>query len=238
MLGEMKILIPLIFLIGLTTVGAKTLEDVLAKARAYVAPEEKLESIEVLFYDGTLTPANGSPARKVSLLLQKPASQRLEITQGNGRITMVVNEKEGFMVRENLETGDKQTTSLPLEQVRLFKANASENLNFFQFPPRSQVRTKYLGEQEFRGQTVDVVRYIHPHGIVFLRYFDPETGRLVATESDGGTINIEEGSMEVGGIRFSDKILAYESDELVHTIQFERSDVNPDLPEWVFDFPE
>jgi len=236
--NPMKLFIPFFLFLGLSVAGGKTLDDVLTKARAYVGPEETINAVEVLFYNGTLAPADGEASKSISLLLQKPAKQRLEITEGNNRMTMVVNDEEGFMVRENVATGEKQTMALPIQQVRLFTANAAENLYFFDFPPGIRVRAKYLGEQEFRGETVDAVRFIHPHGIIFLRYFDTETGELVGTQSDGSTINIEEGEMTVGGLRFADKVLAYDSDELVHTISFDRIEVNPDIPEGLFDYPE
>ncbi len=208
------------------------------KARAFVAPESRLEAVETLRYTGTLTPAAGGETREVALLLEKPANQRLEITQGQGRITMIVNEFDGFMIQEDLETGESRVTPLPIEQVRRFKANAAENLYFFDFPPGRQVRAKYLGTEEFRGRTVDAVRYIHPHGIRFLRYFDPGSGKLLGTETDTGSVNTEEGVREVDGIRFSEKVLSFEGDEPVHTIRFERIEVNPEIPDGAFDLPE
>ena len=236
--GVMKILIPLILLIGLGSLPAKTLEDVISKARAFVGPEDKLEAIDVLFYQGILKPENGASDRLISLLLEKPARQRLEITQGSSRITMVVNDAEGFMTEENLDTGTSRTVALPLDQVRLFKANAKENLYFFRFPASAQVRAKYLGEQQFRGETVDAVRYLHPNGIVFFRYFNPETGDLVATQTDTDTINVEKGEMRVDGLRFGKEVLSFEGDEQVHTITFDRVQVNPEIVDGLFDYPE
>jgi len=227
-----------LLLSSILSVSAKSLEDVVEKARAFVGPESRLEAVETLRYSGTLTPAAGGETREVMLLLEKPANQRLEIAQEKVRITMVVNQFGGFMIQENLETGESMVNPLPTEQVHRFKANAAENLYFFDFPPGRQVRAKYLGAEEFRGQTVDAVRYTHPHGIRFLRYFDPESGELVGTKTDTGSINTEEGEIEVGGLRFSEKVLSFEGDEPVHTIRFERIEVNPEIPDGAFDPPE
>ncbi|MGE9290613.1 MAG: hypothetical protein ACQKBT_06470 [Puniceicoccales bacterium] len=227
-----------LFLLSALSLSAKSLEDVISKARAFVGPEEKLESIETLLYEGTLVPANGAQERRVTLLLRKPASQSLVITQGEGEISMVVNGMEGFMIQKNLTTGEVGYGPLPTDQVRRFKANAAENLYFFRFPASAQVRVKYLGEEVFRGQTVDAVRFIHPGGIRFFRYFDPETGELVATKTDTGTVNTEEGEVRIEGLRFADQVLSFEGDELAHTITFDKIEVNPELPEGAFAFPE
>ncbi|MEM0965486.1 MAG: hypothetical protein AAGJ81_04990 [Verrucomicrobiota bacterium] len=225
-------------LLSFFSLSAKSLEEVIEKARSYVGPNETLESVDSLLYQGTLTPEGGSTERQVRLVLEKPASQLLEITQDQGRITMVVNALEGFMVQEDLGTGRKAVLPLPLDQVRRFKANAAENLYFFEFPTSAQVRAKYLGESSFRGQTADEVRYVHPGGIQFFRYFDPETGELIGTLTDNGSVNTEEGETVVDGIRFAEKVLSYEGDDLVHTITFSEIEVNPDLPEDTFASPE
>ncbi|MBC2601222.1 hypothetical protein [Puniceicoccus vermicola] len=230
--------ISILFLLSSLALSAKTLEDVITQAREFVGPNEKIESIDTLLYEGVLVPENGAEERRISLLLKKPASQRLEITQGESRITMVVNDMEGFMMQENLVNGQKGFSPLPTDQVRRFKANAAENLYFFKFPSSVRVRSKYLGEQEFRGQPVDAVRFIHSGGVQFFRYFDPETGELLGTETDTGTINTEEGAIQVDGLRFSDKVLSFEGDELAHTITFDKIEVNPEVPEGAFTFPE
>tara|TARA_R100000027_G_scaffold38198_2_gene28179 strand:+ start:6599 stop:7303 length:705 start_codon:yes stop_codon:yes gene_type:complete len=227
----------LLLALSSAAVSAKTLDDILAKARSFVGPEDKIDSVDSLYYEGVMELANGGPDRVISLLLEKPAKQRLVITQGDGRITMVVNGLEGFMMQENLTTGESGFAPLPLEQVRRFKANAAENLFFFEFPASAQVRVKYLGETDFRGETVAKVRYIHPGGVQFIRYFDPATGELVGTETDTGTINTEEGKMVVDGLNFSEKVLSYEGDELANTITFSIVEVNPDVDEDSFSFP-
>lgn len=233
----LRILLSLLFLVS-TSASAKSLEEIISKARSYVGPEEKIDSVESLLYEGILKPVNGGPERKISLLLEKPANQRLIISQGEGQITMVVNSREGFMEQKNLTTGESAASPLPTDQVLRFKANAAENLFFFDFPPGLQVRSKYLGEQEFRGETVDAVRYIHPGGIIFFRYFDPETGELIGTMTDTGTINTEEGEIAIDGLRFSDTVFSYEGGELIHSITFDSITVNPEIPAGAFAFPD
>jgi len=211
------------------SLSAKTLEDVVDQARGFIGPDDKIEAITSLVYEGTLTPADGQESRGIRLVLQKPAKQLLEITQGDGQINMLVNNFEGFMIQKNLTTDQVGISPLPTDQVRRFKANAAENLYFFEFPAKLQVRAKYLGEDQFRGKTVDTVRYVHSGGIQFLRYFDPETGELVGTLTDTGSLNTEEGLFEVDGLRFSKKVLSYENGELVHTIEFSKITINPEL---------
>lgn len=219
------------------TLSAQSLEEIIEKARAFVGPEDKIDGVEALYYEGEMVMAAGGPNRGITLLLEKPAKQRLEITQGEGRITMVVNGLEGYMMQENLTTGESGFAPLPLEQVRRFKANALENLYFFKFPASAQVRSKFMGEVDFRGQTVNRVRYIHPGGVQFVRYFDPKTGELVGTETDTGTINTEEGSMIIDGLKFSEKVLSFEGDELANTITFSKVEVNPEVGDDAFAFP-
>lgn len=217
---------------------ADDLDSVIERARAFVATDDLLNGIERLKYEGTIIPASGQDERRVVLYLEKPNRQRLEIFDDVGKVSLVVNGREGFMIQEDLQSGQSRISLLPTDQIRRFTANAVENLYYYKFPPRAQVRVRYLGQEEFRGEMADVVRFIHPGNSMFLRYFEPGTGRLIATLSDTGVINLEDGHKRVDGIRFSEAVLSYQGDEYEHKIVFDNIEVNPEFDPKLFSFPE
>jgi len=218
-------------------VSADDLESVIERARSFLGPDNLLVGVERLSYEGSLIPAEGNEERRVALYLEKPNRQRLEIIDANGKVSLVVNGREGFMIQEHTESGQKRVSLLPTDQIRRFTANAAENLYFYKFPPRAQVRIRYLGQQEFRGKTTDAVRFIHPGNSMFIRFFDPESGRLLGTTTDAGVVNVEDGFTRVDGIRFSESVLSYQGEVYEHRIVFDQIEVNPDFAPDLFSFP-
>lgn len=231
----MRIFLTLFFFCSLS-LSARTVEEIIQQARDFVGSEEALEAVEAIRFSGVLDPADEAAEELgLNLLIEKPGKQRLVVEAPEMRTTSVVNRLQGFVIRENLETGMETGSPLGTEQIRNLQANSIENLYFFRFPTRFQVRVKYLGEEEIAGREVDAVRYVHRGGIVYVRYFDSETGALVATRADNGLLNVEKGRRIVDGLKFAEKVESYADGELVHTIRFEDIAVNPEIPEDAFE---
>ena len=58
------------------------------------------------------------------------------------------------------------------------------------------------GTQTIDGIACQKVAFIYAPNIIFYRFFDPATGRLVQTETEDGGITREEGENVVKGIKF------------------------------------
>ena len=78
--------------------------------------------------------------------------------------------------------------------------------------------------------------YLHGDGIQFIRYFDPETGRLVATETEQGGQIREEGEILEADIHFPESVVTAVGDES-SKIQFDRVEVNKEYDEDMFEVP-
>ena len=81
------------------------------------------------------------------------------------------------------------------------------------------------------------ISFIHSDNIVFHRYFDKGTGRLVKTETANGGEIREEGVLKVDGIRFPKKIINKASTGQVTTIVFDEIVLNESFPPSHFAVP-
>lgn len=233
--------IPVILLFGMFLANSPVWADasqIVAQARAAIGPEASLNAVQTLSYAGTLTSAT-NPEEKVavSLYLRKPNSQRLEVEGSSGRQTILVNGEEGFAIFFNKETQESVVQVLPFAQSRLYRANARENLFFFRFPPEMRAEVKFLGNSEFMGKPSREMRFTHPGNVIFFRHFDPENGRLLGTVTEDGIVNVEDGDLQVGDLRFRREVRQYRNGEHFQTITFDRIEVNPDLDDSLFAAP-
>jgi len=225
----------LLFAFFAISLAAEDAEEIIAKARSAIGTEAALNAVESLKFKGVLHPAvEGAEKVEVELLLEKPSKQRLTMTGTQGSSTTIIGEAQGYVVQKNFASGQESVSLMNFEQIRNLKANSAENLYFFDLPAQFQVRTKYLGEEEILGQTADAVRFIHRGGIIYFRFFDPETGELLATRTDNGLLNVEKNHETVGGLRLAREVEAYLDGELVHTLRFSEVQVNPEVPEDAF----
>jgi hypothetical protein len=88
---------------------------------------------------------------------------------------------------------------------------------------------------------VHKVAFVHADTIVFHRYFDAGTGRLVLTETEKGGRIREEGELRSAGIRFPSKIITInrlsDGSEREVTVTFDRVVVNESQPDSTFALP-
>lgn len=233
--------IPALILVGAIISPLSLLADatrIVELARAAIGPEASLNAVQTLSYRGKLTSATDpEESVAVSLYLRKPNSQRLEVEGSAGRQTILVNGEEGFAIFFNKETQETVVQVLPFAQSRLYRANARENLFFYRFPPEVRAEVRYLGNGDFMGRPSREVRFTHPGNIVFFRHFDPESGRLLGTVTEDGIVNVEDGDMQVGDLRFRREVRQYRDGEHFQTITFDKIEVNPQLDDSLFQAP-
>lgn len=220
---------------------------IIAKARAFIGPEDALNSVQSVHYTGTLVTADpADPAKQtraaIDIIFQKPEQQRIMSTTEKVVEVTALDGYEGWTRLQDPSDASKwQQTLLGTQQIKRLRANTWENLSFFRGIERIGGRTEDQGTHTVDGVTCQKIAFIHGPNIIFYRYFDRATGRLVFTETEaGGTIR-EKGDMVVNGIRFPRSIVTASKNAKgeVHTvtINFEKIEVNGTFPDSYFRVP-
>lgn len=240
--------------VGVAFIGAQVMATaygaelpIIAKARAHIAPEAVLNAVTSVRYVGTLTTADPADPKKetratMEIIFQKPEQQRITATTTS---TVEVTALDGYEAWQRIhEVANpskwKQTLMQP-DQVKRLRANTWENLAFFRGIEARGGRVEDRGTAPVDGLTCQKLAFIHSPSVIFIRYFDVATGRLMLTETEsGGTIR-ERGELQVKGLRFPRSIItstknAKGEDQKV-TIEFESIYVNETYPPSAFAVP-
>jgi outer membrane lipoprotein-sorting protein len=221
--------------------------EIIARARSFVGTEEALAGVTSVQYVGTLeTTDPADPAKKsrakIEIVFQKPEQQRIAATSEKMVEVTALDGYEGWQRVEDPKDVTKwRQVLLTKEQIKRLRANTWENLAYFRGIERVGGRLEDQGTATIDGVTCQKIAFIHQPNIVFIRYFDVATGRLVFTETEaGGTIR-EQGEMIVQGIRFPRSIVTTSKDPkgqvVTVTITFEKITLNESFPAKVFAVP-
>lgn len=225
--------------------------DAIRKARAAIGSESALAALQSIHYKGTLqttqkVPVDGDPNNLreesvvlgIDIIFQKRFQQRMTLRSDRVIETTALNEYEAWVRQADAANETQwQVTLLDSQQVKRLRANTWENLYFFAGIERRGGTVEYAGEA--RSDDRDCVKLIFSHGenIVFTRFFDKSTGRLVKTVTESGGEIREEGELIVQGLRFPRKLLNKSADGQLATITFESVTLNEKFPDDVFAVP-
>jgi outer membrane lipoprotein-sorting protein len=220
---------------------------IIAKARAYLGTESALSNVNSVYYIGTLVAPDAADATKqarttIEIVFQGPEQQRITSTSEKVIETTALDGYEGWMrVQDAKDPAKWRQTLLGAEQVKRLRANTWENLAFFRGIERVGGRIEDQGTKTVDGKTCQKLAFIHGPNIIFYRYFDVATGRLVLTETEaGGTIR-EEGEIVVNGVRFPKSIVTTskgpKGETQTVTINFDKVKVNETFPATQFRVP-
>jgi hypothetical protein len=226
-------------------------EDWVAKARAYLGTESALNAVHSVHYTGTVdtvervasatdkTKVEERPAHlSIDLVFQKPFQQLTTIHWTKFTQVSGLDDYEAWQKRiSSDDPAQWQVDLLDGPQVKRQRANAWENLNFFADVERKGGSVRYEGEVTVDGVACGKLSFVHEDDIVFRRYFEKSTGRLIKTETDTGAEIREEGEIVVGGIRFPKKIVNKASNGQVTTIAFDQVILNERFPAADFAVP-
>ena len=230
---------------------AETTEQVIAKARAYLGTESALDAVRSIHFKGTLDirqpgattdpqPQSASQPEPmpVEIFFQKPYQQQMTVTRAGAIDTMVLDDYEGWS-RTTSRQNPKQAriTLLDVPQIKQLRANTWENLSFFSGLERNGGTVKQNEDVVVDGVTCVKLSFIHSDLIVFHRYFELATGRLIKTETANGSEIREEGELIVDGVRFPKKILNKTASGQVTTIVFDTVVLNERIPASAFSVP-
>lgn len=225
------------------------IERVIARARATVGSESVLKGLQSLHYTGTLTTTatdekGGKRAVNVGIeiIFQRPYRQRIVATSENKIEITALDDYEGWQ-REQAPSDPTRwrMTLLSGEQIKRLRANTWENLSFFAGIEQRRGSVKDLGKASIDGKPCRKLAFDHGDGIVFTRYFDDATGRLVFTETENGITIRELDELVVDGIRFPRKIISTsklpDGGEREVSIVFDKIIVNEPLADSLFAVP-
>ncbi len=229
-------------------VHAASADEVVARARRYLGAERDIEAIRSIRYRGQIEVRDAAGALvadtsgSLDMIVQKPAQQLDVRTSAKVRDTVGLDDLTGWQQHERLDQPTRpRVVILPMAELRRLQAVTFENLAFFRGLERRGGKIESRGESLLDGVPVDVVAFVHPHDIVFVRYFDKATGRLLLTEDTTGAKIREEGEVVVGGVRFSRRMLSTgklaNGTDFTVTITFDDIKVNETYPAELFAVP-
>jgi len=233
--------------LGLSAAGAAE-PAIIAKARAFIGNEAALNGIKSVHYTGTLvTSSDASDPKKevraaLDIVFQQPDRQRITATSDRNIETTALDDYEGWQrVTDAADPAKWRQTLLGTDQIKRLRANTWENLSFFRGIEKVGGRLEDQGTAPVDGVTCEKVAFIHAPSIVFFRFFDVATGRLVRTETEAGGVIREEGELKVDGIRFPKSIVTTtkspEGRVQSVTITFDKITLNETFPAALFRVP-
>ncbi len=232
-------------LAGAAEAGAAEL-PIITKARAYAGTEAALNALHAVHFYGTLVTNDPKDATKqtraaIEIVMQKPARQRVSIVSNAAIETTALDGYEAWTRVTAADDGAKwQQTLLGADGIRRLRANTWENLSFYRGIEGEGGRIEDKGTTTLDGAQCHKVAFVHAPNIIFTRYFDLRTGRVLLTETESGTIR-EQGELVASGIRFPKSITQVSKnpagqDQTV-TITFERIEINQPKPADYFSVP-
>jgi hypothetical protein len=217
--------------------AADSVEQVLARARAYLGSESALNSITAIHFSGTLEIDAGTRL-PVDIIFQKPFQQRITVTGPKVIEVTALDGYDAWQKRTNPENPTQwQVTLLDAGQVKRLRANTWENLSFFAGIEKKGGNVLSGGDVTIDGVACVKLSFVHADSIIFVRYFEKATGRLVRTETETGAEIREEGEMMVKGIRFPKKVINKAPNGPATTIVFEKIELNAVIPPGEFAVP-
>ena len=233
----------------LAQVGRAQVPTIVEQARAYLGDENALEAIEAVRYRGQLTSTDTvgtgetrTVEAQVEIVFQKPAQQRIVARAGDKVEITALDDYEAWQwIHDPADPASPRLKLLGSDQVKRLRANTWENLYFFQATARAGGEIIDHGTVELNGQPTHKVSFVHDEQIVFVRYFDPATGRLLQTETGRGDRIREDGERVVGGVRFPERVITDTplpaGGHRTVAVIFDSIDVNQPLPPEVFRVP-
>lgn len=186
---------------------------IVTKARAYLGSDTALEAVQSVHYVGTvLTSDPADPAKQtkalIEIIAQKPDRQRVVATTDKAIETTVVSGYEGWQRnQETLDPRRQRVVVFKPDAVKRLRAQAWENLSFFRGIEKMGGRIEDQGAVTVDGLNCQKIAFIYSPNVIFYRFFDVATGRLVQTLTEDGSSTREEGETVINGVRFPKRML-------------------------------
>lgn len=222
---------------------------IIAKARERVGPEATLAAVKSIHYVGTLVTADPADPTKqtraaIDIVFQKNDQQRIQATSDKIIETTALDGYEAWQRKQDAADSSKwQQTLMGPEQIKRLRANTFETLAFFRGIESRGGKVEDQGPATIDGIACQKIAFIHAPNIIFIRYFDKATGRLVFTETEAGGTLKEQGEIVVNGMKFPKTLITTTklgkdgAQTQTVTINIEKVTVNETFPPSFFAVP-
>jgi hypothetical protein len=227
---------------------ADDVEDAIEKAREFLGRERDLDGLRSVKFIGRIEDDAGGSGT-IEIVFQKPLFHRISIQVNEMTDIKALDDYEGWNHTKNAEGQWRFRILDPVEVARM-RAIVWENLNFYSGISRLGGQVISRGRETVDGVDTVKLDFIHRSDIVFTRYFDRKTGRLVMTATDANTQIREEGEIKQNNIRFPKKVITTTTFERIPeggtepvketrktTITFDSISVNETFPRSTFEMP-
>ncbi len=225
--------------VGLTPVAvrAESVEQIINRARAYLGSENALQAIHTIHFIGALE-IDANARLPADIIFQKDYRQRITVTFPKYIETTALDHYDAWQKRLNpADPIHWQLSLLDGAQVKRLRANTLENLSFFSGLDQHGGLIQLAGVVTVDGIACVKLSFIHASNIIFQRYFDRTTGRLVKTETESGGEIREVGEIIVRGVRFPKKVINKSANGQATTIVFDQVILNERIPVSEFAVP-
>lgn len=219
----------------------------IAKARAYLGSEAALNAVTSVHYIGSMQAPNSSDPSKpipvtLDIIFQAPYRQRTVRTAPTLIDTSALDGYDAWhRVQDPKDASKWRMQILVPEEIKRQRAIVWENLAFYRGLEKEGGTVRDEGTVTVAGVLCRKLAFVHSDAIIFYRYFDEVSGRLVQTETEAGSVIREQGEVMVNGIRFPRMIVNSLKDadgkEQTVTITFDRITVNEQFPASIFAIP-
>lgn len=233
--------------LGLAAAANAAEPAIIAKARAFLGTEAALNGVKSVHYVGTVVTTLSGDASKqskasVEIIVQKPDQQRITAkSEKQNEVTGLDGYEAWQRVEDPANPKNWRGAVFKPDAVKRLRAQTWENLSFYRGIERNGGRIEDQGMQTVEGVACHKIAFIHAPNIIFYRYFDSSTGRLVQTETEDGGISREHGEFVVSGVRFpkSMTIVTKTPNGGTQTVSvtFEKITVNETFPPTLFRVP-
>jgi hypothetical protein len=220
---------------------------IITKARARLGAEATLDGLKSIHYVGTLSHPDPRDATKIisakiEMIFQRPYQQRILATYEDFVETTALDGYDAWTrVESRKDPTQFKLTAQDAEAVKRLRANTWETLSYFRGLEKLGGRIEDKGVVTQDGVACQKVAFYHDAKIVFFRYFDIATGRLVLTETETGSTLRESGEIMAGGIRFPKTVVtttaAGGGKFRAVSVTYEKVTVNETFPSKLFTYP-
>ena len=244
-----------LFTVALLAVGnpvrADVVEDMIAKARARLGSESALNAVTTIHFigtlemvdpqiasDGKIRPSDHLEKMPAEILFQKPYQHKMVVNRPKLIDVTTLDDYDGWArVTDRANPKKWKISLLDADQIKQLRANTWENLNFFGGLEKRGGTVKNGGDVTVDGVECVKLSFYHSDRIVFHRYFEKSSGRLVKTDTAYGGEIREEGELVVEGIRFPKVIVNKSASGQSSRMTIEKVVLNEKVPPAEFAVP-
>lgn len=215
-------------------------DEVIARARAYIGSEEALTSVKSLYKKANILYSDGNSGT-AEITFMKPLFHKFIGVVNENKEISALDETEGW--RKTEVVGQPEAWSLDLYdvgEILHLQANVREELGFFQRPTPRGATVEFVETRMVDDIECDILHYDYGDGIWFRRCFEVGTGKLILSINDKGVRFVPDGELEVDGIKFPAKVTTiFQSPYGVETLElsFSKIELNRNFKEESFKIP-